>query len=352
MKIQSYEKFWKRMNDKATIKKFPLRAVFELTYRCNFNCGHCYLPSNFRKRRKELTTDEVCVVLKSLRDIGCLYIGFTGGDPFMRNDFVDILYYAKKCGFMVIINTNGSLIDSNMIRELVLVQPHRIDITLPAMNSTTFDTITGTTGLRDQVFAVVKNLREKRLNVGVKTCVLQANKKELQSIEDFAGSLYLPHSLDFNVLPCLDGTKKPYYYKARHINHLLRLDDERGGGGSQYNWYTFDRHKFFNCGGGRHSVAITPQGKLKICINVNEPQYSILNSSFENAYEKLKKFAMSIKPDERYQCDTCPLRMYCSWCPALSWLEHRNFSTCSRTCRKLAQVRQKIKKPVQRRCTN
>jgi MoaA/NifB/PqqE/SkfB family radical SAM enzyme len=107
IRSQSYNNFWQNIHCSGKKHAFPLRVMFELTYRCNFKCPHCYVPFKYRKC-KELETKEVFAILDQLKDIGCFYLGFTGGEPFMRKDILDILWYAKKKGFEIIIYTNGS----------------------------------------------------------------------------------------------------------------------------------------------------------------------------------------------------------------------------------------------------
>ncbi|MDP3732051.1 MAG: hypothetical protein Q8R31_03340, partial [Candidatus Omnitrophota bacterium] len=73
MKFQSYTSFWQRIHQSAKTKAFPLRVMFELTYRCNFKCKHCYVPYSYRKKR-ELKTKEVFSILRQLKEMGCFYL--------------------------------------------------------------------------------------------------------------------------------------------------------------------------------------------------------------------------------------------------------------------------------------
>src|SRR3989338_2550985 len=140
MENQSYNSFWQRTHKSAREKHFPLRMMFELTYRCNFKCGHCYVPPSYR-RKGELKTKEVFSILDELKEVGCFYLGFTGGEPFIRKDIIDILWYAKRKGFEVIIYTNGSLIDENLADELARLKPNKVDITIPALSVDAFERI-------------------------------------------------------------------------------------------------------------------------------------------------------------------------------------------------------------------
>ncbi len=312
--------------------------MFELTYRCNFFCGHCYVPAEYRKRR-ELKTKDVFSILEQLRDIGCFYLGFTGGEPFIREDIMDILWHAKRCGFEVIIYTNGSLIDEKIADELVRLRPNKVDITIPAMSKEAFEHITGVAGSYEKVFRVIDFLHKRRVNLGFKTCILKDNKTEIEDIRDFAKSLSALHRLDDMLSRRLDGSEEPYQYRG---DLKEKLDTRQ----QDCNSLEFDLNvehqessikNIFKCGVGENQTAITPWGELKMCVMIDQPKYKI-NSSLENAWNKLKDFVAGIKPDNNYQCDNCQLRGFCKWCPARSWLYNKNFTSCEPESRNKAEL--------------
>ncbi|MFQ5868039.1 MAG: radical SAM protein [bacterium] len=321
--------------------------MFELTYRCNFRCRHCYVPQSYRKYN-ELKTKEVFSLLNQLKDIGCFYLGFTGGEPFIREDVIEILWYAKRCGFQLIIYTNGSLINEKIVEQLVRLRPNKIDITIPAMSKDAFERISGVSGSRDKVFRTIELLHKNGVNLGFKSCVLTENENEIKEIQDFAASLGALHRLDDVLLPRLDGSKEPYRSRGK-LGLLGSL--ESGEQCDLTNTTTVTKitnptklrglplsHELFKCGVGRSQVAITPLGELKMCLMIDYPKYKILKGSLEEAWEKLKKLVENIKLDENYQCDECELEPYCKWCPARGWLENRNFTTCDPESRRRAEI--------------
>ena len=68
-------------------------VIFELTPRCNLNCVHCYL--NQHHASKELSYEEIIEIIDILYEKEVLFLTFTGGDVFVRKDFLDIYMYAK-----------------------------------------------------------------------------------------------------------------------------------------------------------------------------------------------------------------------------------------------------------------
>ena len=88
---------------------------FELTFRCNEKCRHCYCVTD---DRKELSTEEIKRILDELYEMNVFEVTFTGGDLFVRQDAFEILRYARSKAFLVTIFTNGiALSDSDSVSE-------------------------------------------------------------------------------------------------------------------------------------------------------------------------------------------------------------------------------------------
>jgi len=362
METKSYSDFWQRTHKSAREKGFPLRVMFELTYRCNFKCKHCYVPESYKKKAKqELKTKGIFSTLDQLADIGCLYLGFTGGEPFLRKDIFDILWHAKRRGFQIIIYTNGSLIDKDKAQELKRLNPNKIDITIPAMNESVFERITGITGSHDIVYRAIKLLHKKGVKLGFKSCVLNENKNEIKDIQDFAASLGALHRLDDRLSPRLDGDREPYRYRGFRKQIVSRSPGHQVSGKDRFEDCALSvqrtKHEprttpacsagrnhepLFRCGVGVSHMAINPFGELKMCLLIDYPKYKILNkqvsgiryqvsgqeNGLRDAWERLKELVAAIKPDKNYQCGKCSLYSYCKWCPAKSWLYNRSFTSC------------------------
>jgi AdoMet-dependent heme synthase len=325
MKNKPYDNFRQKIHNSAKNKGFPLRVMFELTYRCNFYCKHCYVPMNYRKKG-ELETKEVFSILDQLAEIGCFYLGFTGGEPFIRKDILNILWYAKKKGFEIIIYSNGSLIDERISGELALIRPNKVDITIPAISRIAFDKISGVHGSRDKVFKAIELLHKKGVSLGFKTSILKKNEKEIEDIQKFADSLGAFHRLSTILEPRLNGSKKPYQYgSALYSSNTEEIDT-----GECVLTDSMGTTNLFKCGVGISQAAIMPSGELKMCVMIDHPRYKILSpgTSLREAWEKQKKLVSNIKPDKNYKCDKCKLEPYCKWCPAKSWLQNKTFTCC------------------------
>src|ERR1700704_176399 len=113
MNIASYADLSRSIHQHYSGQRAPLEVSIEVPRRCPLECLHCYnnLPMGDQDARSgERTLAEHCRLLDELRDAGCLWLLYTGGEVFARKDFLDIYTEAKKRGFLVTIFTNGTLI--------------------------------------------------------------------------------------------------------------------------------------------------------------------------------------------------------------------------------------------------
>jgi len=348
MKIQSYNIFWQRIHQTAKNKGFPLRVMFELTYRCNFKCKHCYVPNSYRNKQ-ELKTKQVFSILEQLKDIGCFYLGFTGGEPFIRKDIMNILWFAKKKGFELILYTNGALINEEIAQELQRLSPNKVDITIPAMSKHAFEGVTRMPGSHRKVFNAIDLLHKRGVRLGFKTCMLKENESEIKDIQHFSRSLGALHRLDDILLPRLDGSKEPFKYRPRDIR-ISGYQDIRRTESAESDFEVANRQtntdSLFKCGVGVSQAAITPQGGLKMCLMIDYPKYKILNGKgyqedLKNSWQRLRELVVSIKIDKNYKCNKCKLEPFCKWCPARGWLYNRSFSSCDPQSLRHAELRHK-----------
>src|SRR5262249_29300153 len=105
----------------------PYVVSWNLTYRCNLACEHCYLDAGGTPLvhtesfadRSELSTDECFKVIDDIVAFApeCLTI-LTGGEPLLRRDILQIVQRAAERGLWVVVGTNGVSITENLARRL------------------------------------------------------------------------------------------------------------------------------------------------------------------------------------------------------------------------------------------
>jgi pyrroloquinoline quinone biosynthesis protein E len=85
----------------------PLWLLAELTYRCPLHCAFCYNPLNYANERAELTTAQWFDVMAQARKLGAAQLGFSGGEPLLRDDLEELVGEARRLGFYTNLITSG-----------------------------------------------------------------------------------------------------------------------------------------------------------------------------------------------------------------------------------------------------
>jgi len=85
----------------------PLWLLAEITYRCPLHCVFCYNPLNYAQDKRELTTDEWKDVLRQARKLGAAQLGFSGGEPLVRDDLEELIGEAHQLGYYTNLITSG-----------------------------------------------------------------------------------------------------------------------------------------------------------------------------------------------------------------------------------------------------
>lgn len=87
--------------------KPPYWLLAELTYRCPLHCAFCYNPVNYAAVKNELTTAEWISVMQQARGLGAVQLGFSGGEPLLRDDLEELVIEAHRLGFYTNLITSG-----------------------------------------------------------------------------------------------------------------------------------------------------------------------------------------------------------------------------------------------------
>ena len=85
----------------------PLWLLAELTYRCPLHCVFCYNPLQLKQASSELTTAEWVEVMRQARQLGAAQLGFSGGEPLVRDDLEELVQEAHRLGYYTNLITSG-----------------------------------------------------------------------------------------------------------------------------------------------------------------------------------------------------------------------------------------------------
>jgi radical SAM protein with 4Fe4S-binding SPASM domain len=173
----------------------PYVVSWNLTYRCNLACEHCYLDAgakplvgteNFADR-SELDTDECFKVIDEIATFApeCLTI-LTGGEPLLRRDILEIVQRAAERELWVVVGTNGVLITENVARRLAEAGARGLSLSLDALDPDRHDRFRMVRGAWQNTVEGAQILNRTGLPFIVQTTAGSHNAGELDAIADFA----------------------------------------------------------------------------------------------------------------------------------------------------------------------
>ena len=173
----------------------PYVISWNLTYRCNLACEHCYLDAggtplvgteNFADR-SELGTEECFKVIDEIAAFApeCLTI-LTGGEPLLRRDILQIVQRAAERGLWVVVGTNGVRITENVARRLADAGARGLSLSLDALDPDRHDHFRKVRGAWQNTVEGAEILNRTGLPFIVQTTTGSHNLGELEAIADFA----------------------------------------------------------------------------------------------------------------------------------------------------------------------
>src|ERR687897_504247 len=173
----------------------PYGVSWNLTYRCNLACEHCYLDAggtpqvateNFADR-SELGTEECFRVIDEIAAFApeCVTI-LTGGEPLLRLDILEIVRRASERGLWVVVGTNGVRITEKVAKHLAEAGVRGLSLSLDALDPDRHDRFRNVRGAWRNTVEGAEILNRTGLPFIVQTTVGSHNLGELEAIADFA----------------------------------------------------------------------------------------------------------------------------------------------------------------------
>lgn len=164
-------------------------AKIKLTSLCNLRCVMC---KYWRTEREDaLDSDRWRAVFAELVALGCRKLHFSGGEVFLRRDFLDLVDAAVALGLKVNVTTNGTLVDRERARRLAASGVNSVSISLDGPTARTHDAIRGQARAFRRSLRTIRRLRAHggRLRIRVNFVVMRQNYRRLPAMVALAGRL-------------------------------------------------------------------------------------------------------------------------------------------------------------------
>ena len=161
-------------------------------WHCNQKCLHCYAAGQPLSDTPELTTAQWKEILAKLRAANVPQVTFTGGEPTLRADLVELVEVAQ--WFVTRLNTNGRLLTPELCRRLYDASLDSVQVTLYSHDPAIHNALVGAEGFDDTV-AGIRNAVAAGLSVSVNTPLCSLNT-------DYAATVRFVHELGVRYVTC------------------------------------------------------------------------------------------------------------------------------------------------------
>lgn len=302
----------KKVMERAAERYVPLQVTLELTYRCNLSCRHCY--SDVREG-KELSLLELRDILDQLVAAGALYILFTGGEILIRSDFFDIATYARRRGLILLLLTNGTLIDVEGAQRIGELRPFLVGLSLYGATPATHDAITGKEGSFISTLGAAERLSALGVRVSLQALLMNSNVHEAVAIRALAASLGLPLHLSYELLPARSGSLEPRRYEVGPTQLCSYVEPAWLG-------RPLETPRRI-CHAGRSICSITPSGDVLPCLMAPLKLGNLRQESFARVWGTSPQLQClrSIRTEDLLGCHQCSLQPFCQRCMGVALSE-------------------------------
>ncbi|QPP49192.1 pyrroloquinoline quinone biosynthesis protein PqqE [Halomonas sp. SS10-MC5] len=160
----------------------PLWLLAELTYRCPLQCAYCSNPLDFAAVKEELATEEWLDVLAQARAMGAVQMGFSGGEPLVRQDLETLVAEARRLGFYTNLITSGLGLDEARIAALHAAGLDHIQISLQASDPDVAAAVAGSPKAHARKLAMARAVKAAGYPMVLNVVLHRHNIDELDAI--------------------------------------------------------------------------------------------------------------------------------------------------------------------------
>ena len=303
------DNFMQTLEQTAYRDCIPLKGMFELTARCNFNCNMCYVHLNeeqIQKQGRELTNEEWLDIARQAKEAGLLYLTLTGGEVFVRPGFRELYEELSKMGFLIQIFSNGYCVDEKVMEWLEQTPPYSLRFTLYGASDETYEKVCGIKNGFTRVSHAIDLVRKINIPFYMVSTLVKENQQDFEAMCKFAHEKQVFFQATSAVVKSIRGVDRDIEA------HRIEIEPIEGKN-------IIESPQLGNllsvCGKYRIGFYITWNGNIMLCGFMKEPAVSLLQNSFEKSWSKLLSELNEIKMPK--ECNDCKYSSFCSRCPGI-----------------------------------
>lgn len=245
-------------------------------WHCNQKCLHCYAAGQPMGETPELSTEQWKTALTLLRKANIPQVTFTGGEPTLRSDLVELVHAAA--WFVTQLNTNGRLLTPELCAGLYEASLDSVQVTLYSAEGNIHNQLVGVNGFSDTVQGI-RHAVEAGLIVSVNTPLCSLNTHYAETLR-FAHSLGVRYATCSGLIPSGSACGQESRATAltpEQLTDVLRqavdtaeelgmeLDFTSPGWLEEETLRSLGLNLIPSCGACLSNMAVTPDGKVVPC---------------------------------------------------------------------------------------
>ena len=173
-------------------KTKPISFYGIVNEKCNYKCRYCDYW-RLKNYVDEMSIDEWKKALLSIKDfVGSFHIQFSGGEPFIKKGFIDLLEFCNEKNIQWGVVTNGSCLTDSVIKRIVAANPFNINISTDGPDAEIHDYSRGVIGSLNKIkksiqkLAEEKNLQNKDFPIVIKPTIHSKNLHTMTEMPKWA----------------------------------------------------------------------------------------------------------------------------------------------------------------------
>lgn len=304
----------------------PYKADLALTYGCNNACGHCYNEEG-RANTRSLTLGEWKQVLAKLHAIGVPHLIFTGGEPTLHPDLVELIGCARELGAVTGLNSNGRrFADRGFAGAVSEAGLSHLQVTLQSQRAEIHNAMTGAASFAETV-AGVRNALDLGLHTITNTTLTQENSDEAEQIVEFLHAMGLKTFAMNGMIHSGSGCDFAGAIAEDCLAPILTAVRDRAAElGMRFLWYTPTPYCRLSpvelglgpkrCNAAQYTVAIEPDGSVLPCQSYYHAAGNLLDNDWMDIWSSVlfRSFRCRVEdpqgsglPEACWDCPDLPL---------------------------------------------
>ena len=287
-------------------------------WHCNQKCLHCYASNEPMSSVEELDTESWKKIIDLLKEARIPMLTFTGGEPTLRDDLIELIDYSK--WFVTRLNTNGIKLTKDYCRKLYQASLDSVQVTFYSKNEAIHNLLVGSNHYNETLEGI-KNALSENLDVSVNTPLCNLNKDYLETVK-FLNSLGVKYFTCSGLIPsgnAKEDDSKTTILSKEEITQIVKdvyeytKDHECEISFTSPGWIDskdLNKMKIMDpsCGACMSNMAIAPNGEVIPCQSwlFEDGLGNILTESFKTIWNSKK--CKEIRKNSMKNEHRCPLK--------------------------------------------